>query len=132
MRKFLISAALVTAAAASVPASAQYGGYDGYGRQGYGYNHGGQIQQQLAQIADRIERARERRLISRNEARQLIDQVERIDDRYDDYRRNGLSRGEHQDLQQRIHNLRQRLRWELREGREERWDDRRDDRRYRY
>jgi hypothetical protein len=123
MRKLLISAALVTAAAVTAPASAQYRDYD---RQGYGFNHGAQIPQQLAQIADRIERARERRLISRNEARQLMNQVERIDDRYDDYRRGGLTRWEHQDLQQRIQNLRQRLRWERREGREERWDDRRD------
>ncbi len=123
MRKILISAALVTAAAVTAPASAQYGNY---GRQGYGFSHGAPIPQQLAQIADRIERARERRLISRNEARQLMNQVERIDDRYDDYRRGGLTRWEHQELQQRIHSLRQRLRWERQEGREERWDDRRD------
>ncbi len=123
MRKILISAALITAAAVAAPASAQYGNH---GRQGYGFNHGAQIPQQLAQIADRIERARERRLISRNEARQLMNQVERIDDRYDDYRRGGLTRWEHQELQQRIHSLRQRLRWERQEGRQERWDDRRD------
>ncbi len=125
MRKFLISAAIVTAVAATAPATAQRGEY--YPRHGYAHNdYGRDIPQQLGQLADRIERARDRRLISSGEARSLRKQLERIDDRYDDYRRGGLTRWEHQELQQRIQDLRQRVRYERQEGRE----DRRYDRRY--
>ena len=119
MRKFLISAALLSAAAVTAPASAQYRDYD----RGSDYRGGQGIERQLDQIEDRIRRAEDRDRISRGEANRLLRQAEQIDRLYDRYRRNGLTRWEHQDLQNRIHNLRQRLQFERRE---DRWDDRRD------
>ena len=134
MRKFLISAALVGLVAAAAPAAAQYDysrdrGYDDRYDQRYDrdYRGGQQIDRQLDNIVQRIDRAFQRRLISSSEARRLRSQADDIARLHDRYRRNGLSPREHQDLQYRIHNLRQRLQWERREGREERrWDDRRD------
>jgi len=130
MRKFIISAALISAAAIAAPASAQYG----HGQARYGNsNYGGQsIERQLDQLEQRIHRARDRRLISNNEARNLLRQAEQIDRLHDRYRRNGLSQGEYHDLRHRIQNLRQRIQGERREGREDRRDDRRDDRRGRW
>ena len=128
MRKFLISAALLSVAAAAAPASAQY--YDRYDdRRHYdNFRDGERTDRQLAQISDRIERAHQRRLISSNEARRLqreVDQIDRLEDRYS---RNGLSGWERQDLQRRVQHLRQRLQWERQEGREDRRYDRRYDR----
>ena len=120
MRKFLISAILLSAAAtAAAPASAQ-----SWGNRGFGYNQGRNIEQQLAQLADRIRRAEDRDLISEREEDRLLRRVAGIDRRYDNFRRNGLNQWEYNDLQQRIQTLRQQLRFERREGR---WDDRRDD-----
>jgi hypothetical protein len=126
MRKILISAAAVAAlAVAAAPASAQRG----YGY-GYGYSQGPtrsvQIENQLQQIRDRIRRAEQRDLISRREAGRLLDRLGDIAQRYDRYRRNGLSRDEHHELHSRLQDLRERLREERREGR---YDDRYDDRR---
>ena len=64
-----------------------------------------------------------------NIERQLDQLEQQIDRLHDRYRRNGLSAGEHRDLQMRIQNLRQRVQAERREGR---FDDRRDDRRDRW
>lgn len=136
MRKFLISAALISAAAIAAPASAQHGQgqHQGQGRYGHSnYGQGGQsIERQLDQLQERIARARARRLISNNEARNLFRQAEQIDRLHYQYRRNGLSQGEFHDLQNRIQNLRHRIQGERREGREDRRDDRRDDRRNRW
>jgi hypothetical protein len=124
MHKFLISAALISAAAIAAPATAQY-----QSRGHYGYDHrGGQgIQRQLQQLVQRIRMAEDRDLISRREESRLLREANRINDRLYSYSRNGLSHGEHQDLQQRIHRLRQEIREERREGREDRRDDRRGD-----
>lgn len=119
MRKFLISAALLSAAAVTAPAAAQYRDYD----RGSDYRGGQSIERQLDQIEDRIRRAEDRDRISRGEANRLLRQADQIDRLYDRYRRNGLTRWEHQDLQNRIHNLRQRLQFERRDNR---YDDRRD------
>ena len=136
MRKILISAALISAAAVAAPASAQYYQNDynrGYG-QGYGYNqnYGRNIDQQINQIQQRIERAARNGRISRSEANRLFRQAEQIDRLYDRYRRNGLSQYEARDLQNRIQYLRQNLRFERQEDRYDR-DGRydRDDRYYR-
>lgn len=121
MRKFLVSAALISATIIAVPASAQWG------QNQRGYNNGGQgIERQLDQIEQQIDRARDRRIISNNEARRLSRQAEQIDRLHDRYRRNGLSQGEHHDLVNRIQHLRQQIRSERREGRDDRRDDRRD------
>lgn len=121
MRKFLISALVL--ASVSAPALAQpRGGYDG------NRNRFAGIERQIDQIEQQIDRLRDRRLISSNEAQRLARQAEQIDRLHDRYRRNGLSEREHHELQQRIQGLRQRLQSERREGREDRRDDRRDDR----
>lgn len=119
MRKFLISAMLLSTVAVATPAAAQYN--RGYGHQGQN------IERQLDQLERQIDNMRDRRLISRNEAIRLSRQAEQIDRLHDRYRRNGLTQREHWDLQNRVQNLRQQVRYERREGR----DDRRDDRRYR-
>jgi TolA-binding protein len=119
MRKFLISAALLSAAAVTAPAAAQYRDYD----RGSDYRGGQGVERQLDQITDRIRRAEDRDRISRSEANRLLRQAEQIDRLYDRYRRNGINQREHYDLQNRIQNLRQRLQFERRE---DRYDDRRD------
>jgi hypothetical protein len=114
MRKFILSAIAISAIAVSAPAAAQ--------QHRGGYNHGGQgIERQIDQMERQIDRLRDRRLISRNEAVRLSRQAEQIDRLHDRYRRNGLSQGEHRDLMQRIQNLRQSVRYERREGRNDRW-----------
>jgi Spy/CpxP family protein refolding chaperone len=132
MRKFLIPALLISAVAVSAPAAAQHrGGYDP--RPGYGQHHGGGgIERQIDQLEQRIDRLRDRRLISNREAQRLMRQAEDIDRLHDRYRRNGLSRYEHDDLMQRIQYLRQNIRYERQEGRQDRYDDRYDDRRDRW
>lgn len=106
MRKFLISAAVLSASlAAAAPATAAQN-----------YRGGDNIKQQLDQIEDRIERAEQRRAISHREAQQLDNRVDRLEDLYDRYRRNGLTRNERQDLQQRINSLRQQIRFERNDG----------------
>ena len=126
MRKFLISAALLSAAAVSVatPAAAQYRG-QGYG-QGYGYGEfrGGGIQRELAEIRQQIRIGFERGALTRHEARDLSRDADRIDERLRRKSWDGLSFREREDLQRRIQNLRERLRFE-------RFDDqRRYDRRW--
>ena len=117
MRKFLISAMLLSTVAVATPAAAQYN----RGHQGQN------IERQLDQLEQRIDQLRDRRLISNNEARRLSRQAEQIDRLHDRYRRNGLTQREHWDLHNRDQNLRHQGQAERREGR----DDRRDDRRYR-
>ncbi|HEX9931885.1 MAG TPA: hypothetical protein VGB08_03500 [Allosphingosinicella sp.] len=119
MRKILISAAAVAAlATAAAPAAAQRG-YGGYNQ---GPTRSVQIENQLQQLRDRIRRAEDRDLISQREEARLLDRLSNIARRYDGFRRNGLSRGEHQELHSRIQDLRSQLRDERRE---ERRDDRR-------
>jgi hypothetical protein len=116
MRKILISALLVGATIASVPASAQ--------NRGYGNRSDDRIDHQIEQIEDRIRQARQNRRISRGEADRLLrraDQIDRLEDRYS---RNGLTRWEVQDLRQRVQNLRSQLRFDRQDGRQ--WNDRRD------
>jgi hypothetical protein len=113
MRKFLISAALLSATVVATPASAQYYGHRGEDR----------IDHQLNQIEQRIRIAADRGTISRGEARGLLRQAHQLDRLEDRYSRNGLSRWERDDLRNRLQHLRQQLRFERQEAR---WDDRRD------
>jgi hypothetical protein len=119
MRKILISAMLLSAVSISAPAAAQFRG-------GQGYGQGANIERQLDQIEQQIDRLRDRRAISNNEARQLMWQAEQIDRLHDRFARNGLTQYERRDLQNRIQNLRQRVQAERHEGRADRRDDRRD------
>ncbi len=104
MRKFVISAALIAAASVAAPASAQNHRYQG-----------GQIERQVNQIENRIQRAADRKIISRREATQLLSQANGIDRLADRYARDGISNREQRDLQTRIAQLEQKLRWERRD-----------------
>jgi hypothetical protein len=53
-----------------------------------------------------------------------VEQIDRLQDRY---ARNGLSQREYFELQNRVQNLRQQLRYERQEGRGDRYNDRWDD-----
>lgn len=133
MRKLLIATALAAAGLAALPAAAQSYGERGYG---YGYGQGRGIEQQLRELDWRITRAAERRTISWREANDLRRQADWVRRLHYRYRRDGLSQWEYRDLQNRIQNIRQRLRWERNDdwrgdGRYDR-DDRYDRDRYRY
>ena len=125
MRKLLISTALAAVALSAAPASAQY---RDYGRnQGYGYNQqGGNFDQRIDRIGQRIENAAQRGAISRGEYRRLINELRRVDILHDRYRQNGLSQREADDVRYRLQNLQQQVREDRQDGR--RYDDRRYDR----
>lgn len=131
MRKLILSLAIGSTAALAAPASAQYQNpynyppsHPNYG--GYGYQQGSQnVQQRIYQLRQRITRVIQNGRVSRNEAYRLQRDLNRIEQRYYEYRRNGLSRNEVYDLNNRIENLRQQIREDRRDGR--RYDD---DRRY--
>ena len=124
MRKILMSAALLSGVVLASPAAAQFG-------RGYGYGEGPtrsvQIERQIENLRDRIRRAEDRDQISDREEARLLDRLRGIADRYERYRRNGLSRGEQNDLHRDLQDLRQRIWDERREGRfddrRDRWDD---------
>ena len=124
MRNILISAALLSAVAAAAPAAAQYGDYNRGYNQGYGYNQGQNIRRQVDQLRQRIDQLGRRGLISRNEADRLFRRADQIDRLAYRFSRNGISPGEYQELQARIHDLRQRIQAERREGRRDnrRWN----------
>jgi|GEM_PF-5599009 len=138
MRKLLITLAAASAAVvAAAPASAQgyHGGYDQGRHYGYPGDRGlvRRFEQQINQLQNRIERSAERRAISPGEYRALRSHAANLRQRLHRFAHNGLSRGEVQDIADRIDNLRDRIRDERRDGRRygERYDDRRyDDRRY--
>lgn len=119
MRKILISAALISAAAVAAPAAAQY-----YPNSHRGYDYRGQnIERQLYQLRQRVERAEDRDRLSNRERDYLLRQIHHTHRLFNHYRRNGLTQWEMRDIQNRIQNIRQRFRWERQE---DRWDDRRD------
>jgi ribosomal protein S20 len=110
MRKIILSAAILSAVAVAAPASAQR------------WDNGGarHVQQELNQIEQRIHHAAQRGLLSRNEARRLFTRAERIERLAYSYQRGGLDHREHRDLQNRLQDLRQELRFERQEGRDDR------------
>jgi Spy/CpxP family protein refolding chaperone len=115
MRKLLIPAALLSLTAFSVatPADAQYR------NPGYGEFHGGGIQRELGEIRQQIRLGFDRHMLSRGEADRLTRDADRIQERLQRRAWDGLSLREREDLQRRIQQLRERLRFE-------RFDDRRD------
>ena len=134
MRRLLISLGVAGAAlAAASPATAQYYpqqnyGYNGYGYNGYGYGGYGQVRALQARI-DGIEyqiRMLDRRDIIRDDrADRLKDDAERIEGRLHRAARYGLNPYEANDIQARISNLEQRVRYATanRYGRYGRGDD---------
>jgi hypothetical protein len=131
MRKFVISLAAVgTALAFASPASAQYypqqqpyggqqygynnGGYN----QGYGQNYGGTraLQARINSIQGQIENLRARRMISRNEARDLRSESRNLERRLYEAGRGGLNYREMQTIQYRIARLEQNVRRQASDG----------------
>jgi Spy/CpxP family protein refolding chaperone len=124
MRKFMISAALLSAAtiAATTPADAQYRGQgygqaygQGYGQtygQGYGEHRGGGIQRELGEIRQQIRLGFDRGMLSRGDAARLTRDADRIEERLQRRAWDGLSFREREDLQRRVQQLRGRLRFE--------------------
>ena len=126
MRKVLISLALVSASVIAAPATAQRGyGGQGYSQPSWGYpgdrNLVQRFHQQIAQQEQRIERSAQRRAITANEYRALRNHARELHRRLSRFARNGLTRGEVQDIADRIDNLRDRIRDERRDGRRGGW-----------
>lgn len=117
MRKLLVSIALATATVGSAaivtaaPAAAQPAPW----RLSPGAHR--QIQQDINQLDRQINRAEQRRTISRREAFGLRRDANDIRQTYARFSRNGLTRVEVRDLQNRVNRVHQRLRLEQRD-----WD----------
>lgn len=131
-KKALLSLLAASAVAIATPTLAQsYGGHGGgYGggydrdhdRHGGGYNGGwngggnGGLNGEQARLAQRVDRAAYRGTISRREAQNLrwqLDEVQRLSWRYG---RDGYSRWERNDLEQRLDRIRYQLREDRRDG----------------
>jgi hypothetical protein len=136
MRKILISAAVTAAAATLVaaPASAQYRGQDRGGwdqrdhrdDRGYGNNNANrqavnQLMRDLDRAESQIQRGVQRGNISQREAQGLRREAANIRQRLQRASRNGLSRGEVNELRMRIDRLEQRVRYERRDRDGRRW-----------
>ncbi len=116
MRKLILSLTAASAIMlAAAPASAQRYGFPG--------DRGlmQRFESQIGQQQNRIERAAQRRAISAGEYRALREHARELRQRLYRFARNGLSRGEVQDIADRIDNLRDRIRDERRDGRRGGW-----------
>lgn len=137
-KKALLSLLAASAVAIATPTLAQSYGHDrghdrGYDRghdRGYSgeYNGGwqggghGEFRAQQARLSERVDRAAWRGSISRREAQNLrwqLDEVQRLSWRYS---RDGLSRWERRDLEDRLDRIRYQLREDRHDGgRRDRW-----------
>jgi hypothetical protein len=124
MRKFLISAALVSTVLSAVPAMAQdYGrsGYDLRGDHRNDWNRGpsrpavNNLLRQLDQVDQRIQRSVQHRAISQREAFSLRRETNDIRARVNVRGRNGLNGREFAVLQTRVNQLEQRVAMERRD-----------------
>jgi len=113
MRKVVLSLAALSTLAVAAPATAAQS--FGHGR------HGSAIENQLDQIANRIERAEQRRQVSRREAQSLLRRADQIDRQHDRFARNGLDRREFAELQRQVNDLKQQLRFERQDRDNRRW-----------
>ncbi len=108
MRRVFISIALAaTAMVAATPATAQRGGDFAPARE---------IRRDINQLENRIQRASQRRTISRREAVSLRRDVNRLEVQFSRFSRNGLDRGEIRRLRADINRIQSRLREERRDG----------------
>ena len=118
MRKFLISAAIVTATvAAAAPASAQWARPHG---NAYGDNNHGQVQRleaRVDQIRRQIRQLDRRNILSERESRRLAEEARDLDRRIDALARNGFSGRDRFDVERRIARLEYRLRRDVNDGR---------------
>ena len=102
MKKLLLSMAAVATLGTAMPAAAQSWTY---GRVAYEHNIPGPnrlINQREAVLAARIDQARARRQLTRNEAQRLRAELMRIEAVEHQYRRRGLSRAEFHNLNVRL------------------------------
>ena len=124
MRKFLISAALVTATiAAAAPASAQWARPIPQGN-AYGYNNYGQVRRleaRVDQIRRQIERLDRRNIISDREARRLAEEARDLDRRINMLARNGFNNRDRYEVERRLARLEQRLVRDVNDGRNNRY-----------
>ena len=132
MRKFLVSAALVTATiAAAAPASAQWQRPQG---NAYGYDNYGQVRRydaRIDQIQRQIRRLDVRNVIGHNEAQRLAAQAQNVEQRLRQFAYNGLNNQERYDIENRIARLEQRVQRVVAnetQGRNGRYSNDRDDR----
>ena len=107
MKKIITIVAALSAIGLAAPAVAQ----DRYDNNGYGYNGNGAggIDARTDQLQRRIQAGIERGTISRQEAVYLRDGYRQLNRIERQYSRNGLSRDERRDLQQRIQQLQQQI-----------------------
>ena len=121
MRKFLISAALVSTALTAAPALAQDYGRPGYGDHRNDWNRGpsrpavNNLLRQLGQVDLRIQRSVQHRVISPREAASLRREANEIRARVNVRSRDGLSGREFAQLQGRVNRLEQRVTIERRD-----------------
>jgi hypothetical protein len=127
MRKLMISlAAAGTVLAFATPAAAQYypqqsygQQYGGYGHNGYGNNGWGQVralQARVDSVEYQIRRLDRRDVIRDDSADRLRDDAQRIENRLHRAARNGLNPYEANEIQARIANLEQRVRYAVSYG----------------
>lgn len=120
MKKILMTLAATAATfVAAAPATAQ--SWSNVAQRGYGYpgDRGmvNRFNQEIRQLDQRIERSAQRRAISPGEYRALRNQSNDFKRALNNFARNGLDRGEVRSLDQRLLNLRNRIRDERRDGR---------------
>jgi Spy/CpxP family protein refolding chaperone len=121
MRKFLISALVLSTVVGVAPAAASHGGYHsdrGHGQHA-GWNRGGPSRQAINELLrdlnraeTRIERSVQRRAISQREANGLRRQANQIERRLNLASRNGISGREFASLRVQVNQLEQRVRIE--------------------
>ena len=111
MRKIMLSLAVASAALSAVPASAQVWRIQPSIQR--------QIQSDINQLDNRIQRAQQRRAISAREANGLRREALQLQRLHNRYSRNGLTRSEVAQLEIQVNRLHQRLRLERRD-----WDGR--------
>ena len=121
MRKFLISALVLSTVVGVAPAAAQHGGYHS-DRGTVAWNRGGPSRQAINELLrdlnraeSRIERSVQRRIISQREAFGLRREANQIRVRLNRASRNGISGREFGSLRVQVNRLEQRLRIERRD-----------------
>ena len=115
MKKTIVSMTALSALALASPAAAQYGYQNQQTQyqnqyQDYG-NANGNLSVRLQQLRTRLQAGVQSGAISGQEARPLRQQLRQLNDLERQYSVNGISGRERADLQQRIQNLRQQIRY---------------------
>jgi hypothetical protein len=119
MRKFLISALVLSTVVGVAPAAAQHGGYHDGNRGNVAWNRGGPSRQAINELLRDLQRAEngiqrsvQRRVISQREAFGLRREANQIERRLNLAGRNGITGREFASLRVQVNRLQQRLRIE--------------------